>query len=143
MNAAVTAPKAPRRDVPQWDPPLPSDKLRFVLERITAWTPLDVEAIFDDLDAAIGDQAPLPAATAALVERLRGHLKRLSDIAVAHSTNPVPAEMEALVERGRTIRDEPLLADHRQAVGLARRLGFVVADLVEALIEARCIKGGE
>ncbi|MFF1714632.1 DUF6415 family natural product biosynthesis protein [Streptomyces sp. NPDC058268] len=135
----MTAPKTTHGSVPPWAPPLRSEELRFVLDRITAWTPLDVEAVFDDLDAALGHQAPPPAAAAALVERLHGHLKRLRDIAAAH----FPVEMEILVERGRAIRDEPLPADHQEAVGLTRRLAFVVSDLVEALIEARCIKDGE
>ncbi|GAA1192685.1 hypothetical protein GCM10009654_57450 [Streptomyces hebeiensis] len=74
---------APSRAVERWTPPLDADGLRNALERIRAWRPLDVEDVFDDLDAAIGDQ-PLPAATTAeLIARLRSHLKRLSDIAIA------------------------------------------------------------
>lgn len=139
----MIAPKA-QRDVPKWEPPLDADALRFVLARAKAWKPLDVEEIFDDLDTAIGNQPPPLATTAALVERLRGHLKQLSDITVVEEKKyPPTEEMVLLVERGRPIREEPTPTDQAQAVGLARRLAFVTSDLVEELIEARYIKGGE
>ncbi|GGV62942.1 hypothetical protein GCM10010277_68670 [Streptomyces longisporoflavus] len=128
---------------PKWAPPFDTDKLRFVLERLVGYTPLSVEAIFDDLDTAVGNQTPPPAAATALVERLHGHLRRLSDIAVAHSTHTSPAEIARLIERGRLLRDEPLPSGRQETVGLARRLAFVVADLVEVLIESRSIKDCE
>lgn len=134
---------APLRTVEQWTPPLDADCLRNVLERVRAWRPLDVEEVFDDLDAAIGNQPPPVATTAELVARLRGHLKHLSDIAVADVSFPPTAEMSRLVECGRPLREEPLPADRRRAVGLARRLAFVTADLVEELIEARYLKGAD
>lgn len=138
----MTVPKA-ERDVPAWEPPLDEDGLRFVLARIAAWRPLIVEAIFDDLDTAIGNQPPPVATTEALVERLRGHLKQLSDIAVADERYPPTAEIVGFVERGLPIRSERTPANHQQAVGLARRLAFVTSDLVEELIEARYIKGAD
>ncbi|MFE7358057.1 hypothetical protein ACFU8Q_34250, partial [Streptomyces sp. NPDC057543] len=67
--------------------------MRHVLARITAWSPLDVEAIFDDLDMTIGNQPPPEATIPALVERLRSHLKRLSAIAVADPSFPPTDEM--------------------------------------------------
>ncbi|MER6104363.1 DUF6415 family natural product biosynthesis protein [Streptomyces sp. NPDC001832] len=114
--------------------------MRHVLPRITAWSPLDVEAIFDDLDTTIGNQPPPKAATPALAERLRSHLKRLSAIAVADTKFPPTDEMTQLIERGRPMQDARLPADHQQAVGMARRMAFVTSDLVEKLIEARYIK---
>ncbi|MFI6730981.1 DUF6415 family natural product biosynthesis protein [Streptomyces atratus] len=146
MTISLTAPVRDRRvaspapNVPKWTPPLDPDGLRHVLERITAWSPLDVEAIFDDLDTAIGNQPPPEAATPALVERLRSHLKRLSAIAVADPKFPPTDEMTQLIERGRSMQDARLPAEHQQAVGMARRLAFVLSDLVEKLIEARYIK---
>ncbi|MGW6317678.1 hypothetical protein [Streptomyces sp. NPDC055099] len=62
--------------------PLSQNELRRVLERITAQEPFFVIASVDDLDASIGSQAPRAATAGALIERLRGHLKRLTDIAV-------------------------------------------------------------
>ena len=139
----MTAPRTTKRDIPQWTPPLDGDGLRFVLERINAWKPLNVEAIFDDLDTAIGNQPPPVAEAAALFERLRGHLKKLSDIATADPRYPPTEAMGRLIERGRPMRDERMPTDYKQAVGLTRRLAFVTSDLVEELIEARYIKDGE
>ncbi|WP_374778603.1 DUF6415 family natural product biosynthesis protein (plasmid) [Streptomyces sp. NBC_01310] len=139
----VLPPPADEPSTPQWTPPLDAEGLRFVLERIEKWKPLDVEAVFDDLDTAIGNQPPPVTTTGALVDRLRGHLKQLSDIAVADERYPPTAEMVQLVARGVPVRDERTPADYRQAVGLARRLAFVTSDLVEELIEARYIKGAE
>ncbi|MFB6505646.1 DUF6415 family natural product biosynthesis protein [Streptomyces sp. NPDC056099] len=139
MSTAV----ASERRVEKWTPPLDADALRSVLDGVRAWKPFDVEEIFDDLDTAIGNQPPPVATTAALVERLRAHLKQLSDITVADEKYPPTAEMTRLVGRGLPIRNERTPADHQQAVGLARRLAFVTSDLIEELIEARYIKGAE
>lgn len=137
MSTAV----APERPVEKWTPPLDADALRSVLDRVREWKPLDVEEVFDDLDTAIGNQPPPVATTAVLIDRLRSHLKQLSDITVADGRYPPTAEMVQLVERGRPLRDERTPADYQRAVGLARRLAFVTSDLVEELIEARYIKG--
>ncbi|MFF1917042.1 DUF6415 family natural product biosynthesis protein [Streptomyces sp. NPDC058239] len=131
---------SPMPDVPKWTPPLAPDDLRHVLKRVAAWSPLDVEAIFDDLDTTIGNQPPPEATTPALVERLRSHLKRLSAIAVADTKFPPTNEMKQIIERGRPMQDARLPTDHQQAVGMARRMAFVTSDLVEKLIEARYIK---
>ncbi|MGW2474923.1 DUF6415 family natural product biosynthesis protein [Streptomyces sp. NPDC001665] len=136
----VVPPSADEFRAPQWTPPLDAEGLRSVLERIKNWTPFDVEAVFDDLDTAIGDQPPPVATTGALVDRLRGHLKQLSDIALADEQYPPTVEMVRLVARGIPLREERAPVDYRQAVGLARRLAFVASDLVEELIEARYIK---
>ncbi|MET9669635.1 DUF6415 family natural product biosynthesis protein [Streptomyces sp. NPDC006475] len=139
MSTAV----APERRVGEWTPPLDADALRLVLARMTAWEPFDIDEIFDDLDTVIGNQPPPADTTTALVERLRSHLKRLSDIAVADAQYPPTGEMVGLIERGLPIRAEPTPAGHRGVVGLARRLAFVISDLVEKLIDARYIQGAE
>ncbi|MFF8442812.1 DUF6415 family natural product biosynthesis protein [Streptomyces californicus] len=136
MSTAV-APKPPTQE---WTPPLDADGLRLVLERFRVWEPLDIEEVFDDLDAAIGSQPPPVATAVALLGRLRRHLKQLSDITVADDSFPPSAEMTRLVERGVPLLEEPTPAGYRQAVGLARRLASVTADLIEVLIEARYIK---
>ncbi|WP_435060470.1 DUF6415 family natural product biosynthesis protein [Streptomyces sp. bgisy060] len=139
----LVPPPAGKPRTPQWTPPLTAEDLRSALERIKNWTPLDVEAVFDDLDTAIGNQPPPVVTTGALTDRLRGYLKQLSDITIANGRYPPTAEMVQLVERGRPLRDERTPADYQQAVGFARRLAFVVSDLAEVLIKARYIKGAE
>ncbi|MGW9170476.1 DUF6415 family natural product biosynthesis protein [Streptomyces decoyicus] len=114
-----------------------------MLERFRVWKPLDIEEFFDDLDAAIGSQPPPAVTTGALLGRLRRNLKHLNDITVADDSFPPTAEMTRLVERGAPLLEEHPPAVYRQAVGLARRLAFVTADLIEELIEGRYIKGIE
>ncbi|WTD06162.1 DUF6415 family natural product biosynthesis protein [Streptomyces albidoflavus] len=139
----VVPPRADESRTPQWTPPLDAEGLRSVLERVKDWKPFDVEEVFDDLDTAIGDQPPPVATTGALVDRLRGHLKQLSDIALADEQYPPTVEMVRLASRGVPLREERAPADYRHAVGLARRMAFVASDLVEELIEARYIKEAE
>ncbi|MEU6174017.1 DUF6415 family natural product biosynthesis protein [Streptantibioticus parmotrematis] len=142
-DRAVTTALGPKPPAEEWTPPLDANSLRLVLERFRAWRPLDIEEVFDDLDAAIGNHLPPASTTVALIDRLRGHLKQLSDITVAGDGFPPTAEMTRLVQQARPLREECTPAAHRQAVGLARRLAFVTADLIEELLEARCIKGTE
>lgn len=141
-NDVVPSPADEPRTRP-WIPPLDAEGLRSVLERLRNWNPFDVEKVFDDLDTAIGDQTPPAAVTDILVDRLRDHLKQLSAIAVADQQYPPTAEMLQLVARGVPLRVGRAPADHRQAVGLARRLAFVTSDLVDELIESRYIKEAE
>ncbi|MFE3377322.1 DUF6415 family natural product biosynthesis protein [Streptomyces anulatus] len=139
----VVLPPADVPRTPQWSPPLDAEGLWSVLERIKNWKPLDVEEVFDDLDTTIGDRTPPVEVTHILVDRLRDHLKQLSDIAVADEQYPPTAEMLRLVVRGVPLREECVPADYQQAVGLARRLAFATSDLVEELIEAHYIKEAE
>ncbi|WP_409055062.1 DUF6415 family natural product biosynthesis protein [Streptomyces sp. SYP-A7185] len=125
MNAAMVNPQASRREG-QWMPALSVDRLRDIRDALVAWTPLDLEPIFDDLDATIGNQPPPAATVGTLVKRLRGRLKRLCDIAAA---GPKPSH---LIGQGRLVRGEFLPADHQQAIGLARRLAFAVGKVIEA-----------
>ncbi|MEU2483534.1 DUF6415 family natural product biosynthesis protein [Streptomyces sp. NPDC012617] len=139
----VVLPPTDEPRTPQWTPPLDAEGLWSVLERIKNWKPLDVEEVFDDLDTAIGNQTPPAAVTDTLVDRLRDHLKQLSNIAVADEQYPPTAEMLRIVVRGVPLREACVPADYQQAVGLARRLAFVTSDLVEELIEAHYIKEAE
>ncbi|WP_327297759.1 MULTISPECIES: DUF6415 family natural product biosynthesis protein [unclassified Streptomyces] len=158
MSLTVLAPQANvvsarhgRSVAARWTPPLDADGLMRLLEAVRAWTPLDVEAIFTDLDMAIGyiveagtsevTAAP-EAPTVELVDRLCGHLIRLSDIAVADQKDPPTKVMVALIERGRTVREEPAPDCQRTAVARARSLAFLLSDLAELLIEAQIIGDG-
>ncbi|MEV6758402.1 DUF6302 family protein [Streptomyces sp. NPDC051214] len=107
MSAAATAPKPTASSLPQWQPPLTGGEPRIVLEQITSCEPLNIEAISDDLYAAIGSQAPPATETVALVRRLRQHLKQLSNIAIADPAYPHIQEMGLLIKLGRTMRGEP------------------------------------
>ncbi|MFF1378725.1 DUF6415 family natural product biosynthesis protein [Streptomyces sp. NPDC058308] len=143
MSTTVAAQERALHDIPKWVSSHSSDDLRTFLRCLTAWQPLDLELIFDDLDTAIGNQPPPVTDTTALIERLRIHLARLSDIAVADAKYLPTTGLARLIERGRSIREERVPAEHQQAIGLARRLAFVTSDLVEELIGASYIKGAE
>lgn len=122
MSLTVLAPQAnvvsAHRGGPvaaRWTPPLDADGLMRLLEAVKAWTPLDVEAIFTDLDTAIGyiveagtseGTAAPEAPTVELVDRLCGHLIRLSDIAGADRKDPPTKVMVVLIERGQSVREE-------------------------------------
>ncbi|WP_405893465.1 DUF6415 family natural product biosynthesis protein [Streptomyces sp. NBC_01527] len=128
---------------PQWAPPLDSDALARLLDRVRAWDPLVVEAVFDDLDMAQGDLTPRADEVHALSERLRGTLKQLSAIAVADPKFPPDATTLQLIDRGRSLRDEQMPHDYRPALKLARRLSWVTSDLIERLIATRKIKDAD
>lgn len=142
MTVTFPTPLAAELDT-RWSPPLDSAALATVLARLHAWTPLDVEVIFDDLDTVIGDQTPAEAETPQVLSAMRHHLARLSAIAVADPKFPPTEAMVRLIGRGRLAHKERLPADRRQALGLARRTAFVLSDLIDELIEARYIKGHE
>ncbi|WP_327241498.1 DUF6415 family natural product biosynthesis protein [Streptomyces sp. NBC_01320] len=134
---------ASRPKEPQWTPPLSADALARLLDQVRAWNPLVVEAVFDDLDMAQGDQTPGADEVDELAKRLRGTLKQLSAIAVADPKFPADAGTLQLIDRGRSLRDEQMPRDYRSALGLARRLSWVTSDLIERLIAARQIKDAD
>ncbi|MFI7317144.1 DUF6415 family natural product biosynthesis protein [Streptomyces venezuelae] len=100
---------------------------------------MDLEAVYDDLNETLGDQPPAAEGLLGLVERLRGHVRMLSEVAVADPRYPPPALVTAAIARGRLLLDESFSAGE-PCVGLARRLAFVTSDLAEGLLDAHCIK---
>ncbi|WP_327249872.1 DUF6415 family natural product biosynthesis protein [Streptomyces sp. NBC_01320] len=134
---------ASRPAEPQWTPPLDADALVRLLDRVRAWDPLVVEAVFDDLDMAQGDQTPGADEVDELAERLRSTLKQLSAIAVADPKFPADTATLQLIDRGRSLRDEQMPRGYRPALGLARRLSWVTSDLIERLIATRQIKDAD
>ncbi|MFI1677569.1 DUF6415 family natural product biosynthesis protein [Streptomyces sp. NPDC020607] len=104
--------------------------------------PVDLEPLYDDLDATLGNQSPHESGLPGLIEHLRGHVRALSRIAVADPDYPPPATVTAVIARGRLLLDEP--PPHGSpSVGLARRLAFVTSDLAEGLLEVHCIKDAD
>lgn len=136
MSASRAAP-------PQWTPPLNADALARLLGRMRAWEPLVVEAAFDDLEMAHGDQAPGADEVDALAQRLRSTVKQVSAIAVADPKFPADSATLELIDRGRRLRYEQMPRDYQSTLGLARRLSWVTSDLIERLISARQIKDAD
>lgn len=126
--------------VAAWTPPLTTDQLRAVLDRVRAWTPLSLSAIFDDLDQVLGEQRPADDALDDLGDRLRGALMQLGCIAVADPAHRPDADTLALVERARALRDEEMTGGYGANLGLARRMAWTASELIERLIDGRHIK---
>jgi hypothetical protein len=130
----------PRRRARRWQPPLTATELQDVLAKARAWQPLHLPAVYDDLDRMLGEHTPAPEEVAEVGERLRGVLIQLAAIAVADPRNRPSPETLTLVERGRVLGDREMPGGHRQGLGLARRMAWTAADLIEHLIAAQHLK---
>ncbi|MBZ9641506.1 DUF6415 family natural product biosynthesis protein [Streptomyces sp. PSKA30] len=64
-------------------------------------------------------------------QRLRGHLMRLVDVAVAARADLEDTQAARLIEQARVVRSEEVPGDHRQAVGHLRRMAWAVNELLE------------
>ncbi|MET9544167.1 DUF6415 family natural product biosynthesis protein [Streptomyces sp. NPDC006627] len=127
----MATPETVQRWVPRYD----AAALADILAKMKAWQPLVVAAIFEDLDLALESPQPPPVdELAALVGRLHEHFRRLRDIAVADPKFPPSDELKAVIERGTPVYEEQAPASYRPALGLARRLGYAVHDLLGELI---------
>ncbi|MFI8860425.1 DUF6415 family natural product biosynthesis protein [Streptomyces prasinus] len=122
-----------------WKPPLPHDRLAAVLDRLRTWRPFDGDALLDDVAAALDDVVPAEEDLAEIAERLRGHLMRLVDIALAAEEDQRDAASAQLIEQARTLRAEEVPGDHWKAVGHLRRMGWTVSELLERLVAVRCL----
>lgn len=126
--------------IPRWTPPLAPNQLRGVLSKMSRWQPIDLDAVYDDLDQVLGEQRPTATALDAVSDRLRDALQHLSNIAVADPVfSPSPATA-ALVQRGNELRGEEKPSEYQQALGLSRRIALTTSDLIDRLIEERHIK---
>ncbi|MFI7143150.1 DUF6415 family natural product biosynthesis protein [Streptomyces massasporeus] len=92
--------------------------------------------------AVLDDVPPTEEATEEITERLRRHLLRLVNVAVASGAERDPVAAR-LIEQARTLRGEDLPGDHWAAVGHLRRLGWTANELLERLVAVRCLKEAE
>ncbi|WP_193511113.1 DUF6415 family natural product biosynthesis protein [Streptomyces griseoloalbus] len=137
----MTAPSAEHFfcSAPQWTPPLSGGELATVLNRLRGWTAFDGDALLDDVALALDDVAPAEEVTQEIAQRFLGHLMRLVNIAIAAEAGR-DADAAQLIERARTLRTQGVPGDHRRAVGHLRRRGWIVNELLEQLVEARCLE---
>ncbi|MEV0254770.1 DUF6415 family natural product biosynthesis protein [Streptomyces sp. NPDC050732] len=121
------------RAVARWAPPLDADTLADVLAKVQGWHPLPIADFFADLDLALESPEPPPAPElSALIDRLRAHLKQLSGIAaVADPHFPPSDELKSLIERSASLYEEETPQNYQAALGLARRMGSTVHDLLD------------
>ncbi|WP_433855505.1 hypothetical protein [Streptomyces kronopolitis] len=125
--------------------PAPDDTslLTRVLGALDRWTPLDVEALLDDVaDALDGVPPPAPDDRLALQRRLHSHLEQLERIAFVHGACERERGVTDLVAQSRTLRVAGL-AVSGPTQGELRYAGNVVSGLVDYLVALRLMKGPE
>ncbi|MFE2509158.1 DUF6415 family natural product biosynthesis protein [Streptomyces naganishii] len=126
--------------IPRWQPPLEPDQLRSVLAKMSRWQPMDLDAVYDDLDQILGEQQPEAVTLEDVTCRLRRALEHLGNIADADPAFGSSPETAALVQRGEQLRGQSLPSDYRQALGLSRRIALTTSDLIDRLVQERHIK---
>jgi hypothetical protein len=122
-----------------WRPPLGAEALDELLTKLQSWQPLDGDGLLDDVADALDDLLPCGAGATELARRLHGHLRRLTEIAVAAGVDRRDVYTAGLVERGRALRARDIPGD-RTATQHVRRLGWVTNELLDALVAANCLK---
>ncbi|MER5915486.1 DUF6415 family natural product biosynthesis protein [Streptomyces sp. NPDC001982] len=128
------------RPVPAWTPPLDPDVLHSVLAKIRQWQPFDGDAVLDDVAAVLDDFIPAEEQIDELAHRLRGHLARLVDIAVAAEAEERDATTAGLIDRAHAVHSEDVPGDHWTAVGHLRRMGWTVNELLEHMVATQCLR---
>lgn len=126
--------------LPKWTPPLNADELHFLLVKVRRWQPFDGEAVLDDISAVLDECMPSEERVSPLTMRLRGHLSRLVEIAVASEADPADRIISQLVAQARTLPPTALPDDYTAAVEQLRRTGWIVNELFERLTTLGCLK---
>ncbi|WP_344049867.1 DUF6415 family natural product biosynthesis protein [Streptomyces thermoalcalitolerans] len=125
---------------PRWTPPLGVDDLAALLAKVQQWTPFDGDALLDDVGAVLDEVVPPEEDFDVLAQRLRGHLMRLVDIAVAAGVADKDLEAERLIRQARTVHAGDVPGDHRRAVGHLRRMAWSLNELFERLSAIKYVK---
>ncbi len=139
-------PKRTRRqgaEAEAWKSPLNADGLHEVLGllRRWAWTAGDSEALLDDVARALDDVAPNEEEIEDIVQRFRGHLMSLVDIAMSTQASQQSAYAGTLVQRSRAVRAVEMPGDHRRAVLHLRQMGWLVSELLDQLVALDFVEG--
>ncbi|WP_146057590.1 DUF6415 family natural product biosynthesis protein [Streptomyces sp. SM12] len=121
----------------KWTPPLDTGQLGRMLTLMRAWA-VDADDLLDDVGDAVEDPPPRGADRDALAARLRGHLDKLSSLALEHSADGEYAR--TLVEASQTGRSVPVHEDGEPSLF---RLGWTVSELLDSLVAANVVRGVE
>ncbi|MFJ9381382.1 DUF6415 family natural product biosynthesis protein [Streptomyces sp. NPDC101455] len=113
--------------------------LRRLLEKVQNWAPYVDGLLLDDVAAVLDDHVPGEDEVAEYAQRLRSHLMRLVNLAVASRVDQRDRGVADLVERGRELWSQELAGDHAQAVGHIRRLAWTLNELLELLVKHQCL----
>ncbi|PCG85477.1 hypothetical protein CIB93_14075 [Streptomyces sp. WZ.A104] len=140
MNAVATSPRWTHSQVPLWEPPLDADSLAGVLDRLRSWTPLDGDALLDDVATALDDVPPAEAEAVRLTARLQGQLAQLLDIAVAAESGRRDGYVATLVQRARELAREAPCGMPSERVPHLRQVAWVAGELLDRLAARRELK---
>ncbi|MFJ8488448.1 DUF6415 family natural product biosynthesis protein [Streptomyces sp. NPDC094038] len=116
------------------------DRLRMVLAKVHQRQPYVDGSLLDDVAAVLDDYMPNEEEVDDSALRLRGHLMRLTNLAVTAKVVDHDKRVAELVEYPRAVRAEELPGDHRRAVGHVRRMAWTLDELLERLVENQCLK---
>ncbi|SEP02599.1 DUF6415 family natural product biosynthesis protein [Actinacidiphila rubida] len=143
MTVQTRGPEPQNPTIPRWQPPLDAaglNDLHGLLLR-WAWTAQDSNDLLDEVARALDDVPPPEEEIEDFVERHRGYLMRLVNIAVATRVWYRSVYADTLVQRARVLRAVEMPGDHSQAVLHLRQMGWVAGELVDQLVVLNSIKG--
>ncbi|MHB9862004.1 DUF6415 family natural product biosynthesis protein [Streptomyces sp. YIM S03343] len=100
----------------------------------------DGDAVLDDVADALDEVPPAEDHVGELAQSLHEHLMRLVNIALAAEAQEDAATAAYLIERAHAVRAEELPGDRWKAIGHLRRMGWAVNELLDLLVEIKCVK---
>jgi hypothetical protein len=115
-------------------------RLQMVLEKVQKWQPYVDGSLLDDVAVVLDDYMPSEEEVDDSALRLRGHLMRLTNLALTAKLVDRDERVAELVAEARTVRAKELPGDHRKAVGHVRRMAWTLDELLERLVENQCLK---
>ena len=123
--------------------PLDVALLARIAVGLRAYQPLDLDLIFEDVDAVVGEHASNTVLTEPAA-RLSAALRHLVTIVVSNPIGRVPATLTSAVEAARALLRDDQGAGPSQhgSVSWQRRIALAVQRLVDLMTESRMIAGG-
>jgi hypothetical protein len=115
-------------------------ELESLLSKIRRWQPFDSGIVLEDVATLLDAYTPTKKQVDELMVRLPNHLKHLVDIATATGADRVDEPTARLITQARAMRSQNTPSEHQQAVGYLRRMAWVVNELLERLVELRCLR---
>ncbi|MEU9779152.1 DUF6415 family natural product biosynthesis protein [Streptomyces sp. NPDC047968] len=131
MNGVAVAPQQVHPQVRPWEPPLDAETLAGALDRLRSWTPLDGDALLDDVATALDDVPPDEAEAGRITGRLQDQLTQLLNIAAAGS-GLQDRYVAALVQRARELFQQWPAGESLAHVSL-RQVAWVAGELFDRL----------
>ncbi|MER5603925.1 DUF6415 family natural product biosynthesis protein [Streptomyces sp. NPDC002265] len=113
-----------------------------MLAKVPRRQPLDDDTVLADVSTALDERAPHEEQVKESTLRLRGHLKRLADIACATDADADQTDESTthLATRARALLSKETPSDYRQAVGLLLPMAWTAKELLERLVELPCLR---